>query len=172
MKKWIIYMYLALFTATTASAQWWKMGLGEKGAEQPQPSQRQMQYGQPGGRRSRLTDEQREKIREQHEAIMALAEAARNESDPTKKAELVGQLRAKLTEGAERMQAEFRRRLEKAEQGVAKMKKRLADAEKNRGQRIEEHLQKLLAGERPGPVPGRPEHRKQGASRGVPPPAL
>ena len=170
MKKWIIYTLLVLFAATTASAQWWKLGLGEKEAEPPK--QQQMHRGPQGGQRPKMSEEKRaerkakhEKMKAERAAIQKLAEAARNETDPVKKAERTDQLRAKVTEGAEKRNAEFRKRLGKAEEGVEKMKARLADAEKNKEQRIEKHVQGLLAGKKPA--------RKEGKGPGKkgPPPA-
>lgn len=104
-----------------------------------------------------LSPEKMEKMKAQHEELMRLGEAARNETDPAKKEELVGQLRAKLTEIADKMQAEAKKRLEQAEKEMPKLRERLADAEKNKSARIEEQLQRILAGQ-PLEMPGkRPE---------------
>jgi len=165
MKKWIIYIYLVLFAATTASAQWWKLGAGEEEAKQPQ--RQQMQRGPQGGQRPQLSEEKRAEMKAKNEQMKAeraatqkLAEAVRAETDPVKKVELTDQLRAKVTEHAEKMQAEFRKRLEKAEQGIEKMKERLADAANNKEQKIEEHLQEKGSasdyGIRPVPTFGKP----------------
>lgn len=112
--------------------------------EDRQPDKRAMRRRPGAG----LNREQRAKIKAHYEAVHKLVEAARNERDPVKKEKLVGQLRAKLTEGAERMQAEFRKRLEKAEKEVERMRERLERGEKNMPARVEEHLQKLLSSER------------------------
>lgn len=154
MKKWIIYMLWVVFAATTASAQWWKLGLGDEESEQPQQQQMQ-RSGRSGGHRPQLSEEQRAKMKAEYEAIQKLADAARAETDPVKKAERVETLRARLTEGAEKKQAKFRKRLEQAEKGVEKMKARLAKAEKNQAQKVEDHLKKLLAGEKPKRHEGR-----------------
>ncbi len=146
MKKWIIYILLAVCTATTASAQ-----------------QQQMRRGPRGEQRPQLTEEQRAKMKEHRKAIQELAEIARAETDPVKKAELVDQLRVKVTEHVEKIQVEFRKRLKNAEQGVEKMKERFADAEKDMDQRIEQHVQDLLDGKKPE----RPERNRSG-ERGRP----
>ncbi len=161
MKKWIIYTMLVVFAATTASAQWWKLGFGEnetspkQAVERPGPARPSMHRGQ----RPRLTEEQREKMKAQREAIEKLTEAARAETDPVKKEELISQLRARLTEGAVKMHEMHRKRLERAEIELAKMKERLIDAEENIDQKVEEHLQKLLAGKRPECPEGGPRHK-------------
>ncbi len=170
MKKWIIYMLLVLFAATTASAQWWKLGLGGEETDQPPPQQ--VRRGHPDGQRSKMSEEQRTKMKEKRgemkahrEAVQKLTEAARNETDPEKKAARVDELRAKVTEGAEKMHAEFRNRLARAEGDVTKMKERLADAEENKEQRIEQHVQDLLAGKKPERPEGKGAdggHRRKG----------
>jgi gas vesicle protein len=161
MKKWLVYVLMGVFAAGISVAEdkapWWKLGLGGNDDEQmeepaPHPShgdRKMMHEGRSDmrQRRPKMSDEQRAKIKAEFEAIHSLAEAARNETDPVKKAELTDQLRTKLTEGAERMQAEFRKRLEKAEAGVEKMRERLEQGEKDMSKRVEEHLQKLLSGE-------------------------
>ena len=172
MKKWIICLLISMLAAGAAFSEegrpWWKLGFGRKGAAEEYPAPpagrlRQGHVGPEGRQRPQMNAEQRakmEQFRAQRDAVAKLAEAARSETDPVKQEELVSQLRAKLTEGAEKMQEAFRDRLEKAEGDVAKMKERLAEAEKNQEQRIEEHLQKLLSGERPARPEGAP--RKKG----------
>jgi len=118
MKKWIIYIMLAVFATTTASAQ-----------------PRQMRRG------PQLTEEQRAEKKAEREAIQELAKAARNETDPVKKSELVEQLRAKVTERVEKMLAKFRKRLEQ-------MNERLLEEESNKDQRIEQYVQDLLDGKK------------------------
>ena len=161
MNKWLVYMLMVVFAAGVSVAEdkapWWKLGFGGNDEEQmdappaePSPGGRMDREGRPGmERRPKMSEEQRAKIKAEYEAIHSLAEAARNETDPAKKAELTDQLRAKLTEGAEKMQAEFRKRLEKAEAGVEKMRERLEQGEKDMSARVEAHLQKLLSGEGP-----------------------
>lgn len=159
MKKWFVYILMVTFAAGFAGAEekspWWKLGFGGDAEEQVAPEQ---MHQRPQGdspemqrdpRRGKISEEQRAKMKAEREAIHALAEAARSEEDPVKKAELTEQLRAKLTEGAEKMQEQFRKRLEKAEAGVVKMRERLEKGEADMAKRVEEHLQKLLAGEKP-----------------------
>ncbi len=110
--------------------------------------------------RPQVNPEQAAKMKAQREEILKLGEAARNETDPVKKEALIGQLRAKLTESADKMQAEMKKRLDQAEKELPKLKERLADAEKNKTARIEEQLQKILAGE---PLKG-PEGKRPGPS--------
>jgi hypothetical protein len=151
------------FAAGLAAAEdgspWWKLGLGKKkeAVEQPAPFQRQ-QGMRPEGRggqgemqrnRPQLNEQQRAQMKAHFEAVQKLAEGVRNETDPAKKAEMTAALRAKLSESAERMQTEFRKRVEKAEADIVKMKKRLEDGEMNKDKRIDEQLQKLLSGEQP-----------------------
>lgn len=181
MKKSIIYLLLAVFAAGIAaaddSAPWWKFGFGDDPEKElvPPPEPPPEEGPRFEGRRSdmremrkhrgpMMNEEQRAKIKAYYEEIHRLAEAARSEADPVKKEALVGQLRIKLTEGAERMQEEFRKRLEKAEQEVVKMRDRLEEGEKNMSARVEEHLQRILSGESPersrrgsGPHEGRPK---------------
>ena len=157
MKKWFVYILMGFFAAGFAAAQDNPLGFEGDGAEQieaPPPEQGPGDPMKPGAgpdkrRRPRLSDERGAKMKAEYQAIQSLAEAARAEIDPVKKAELTEQLRVKLTEGAKRMQAEFRKRLERAEAEVAKMKERLEKGETDMEQRVEEHLQQLLAGEQP-----------------------
>lgn len=170
MKKWIVYILIGAFTASSASAAIWPFGSKEKTEEQPVVERRQGEH--PGMQHHDRQDHRGSKISEEKRAgmrarknrygeLQAMAEAARNETDPVKKAEQVAALRAKLVEGAEKMQAEFRKRLEKAEQGIEKQRERLAEAEKNKEQKIEEHLRMLLAGEKPQ----RPAGQRPGGKR-------
>jgi hypothetical protein len=98
-------------------------------------------------KRPQLTPEQMEKMKAQHEELMKMGEAARNEIDPAKKEILVGQLRTKLTEIADKMQVEAKKRLDQAEKELPKLRERMADAEKNKTTRIEEQVQRILAGQ-------------------------
>jgi hypothetical protein len=184
MKKKIVYACILSLVAGIAAAEeakgaWWKRGAdaeGEQVAQQTPGTQGQQRPSRGGDRdragmmqrrRHQVSEEQREKIRAQFEEIRTLGEAARNEADPVKKKELVGQLRIKLTEGQQRMQAEFRKRIEKAEADLVKQRQRLDENEKNLPNRVEEQLQRILSGEGPqrgmggkgpkgdGPRPGR-----------------
>jgi CRISPR/Cas system CSM-associated protein Csm2 small subunit len=112
--------------------------------------------------RSRGTPEQMAKMKAQREELMKLGEAARNETDPAQKEALVSQLRAKLTEVGDKMQAEGKKRLEHAEAELAKLKEKLAEAEQKKSARIEEQVQRILAGE---PLRGADGKRPDGASK-------
>lgn len=94
-----------------------------------------------------------EQMKADHKAIKELGEAARAETDEAKKAELVGQLRAKLGEVADRMQAHREQRLAdiqaQADERIAQMKARFEEDKANRDSRIEEQVQRILSGERP-----------------------
>ncbi len=113
----------------------------------------------------KLSKEQRQGMREQRQAIMKLGEAARNETDPVKKEALVAGLRVKLNEVADTMHEAHQKRLEKAAKDLEKLKERIADADKNRDQMIEEQVQKVLAGEplrKPKSGGSEGERRKKG----------
>jgi hypothetical protein len=166
MKKWMNYVMVIGLTAGTASAAWWPFGR-DKNEEQAAPSaaapemQRMHRPAGPGDRqRPQMSPEQMEKMRAQHEAIRSLGEAARNETDPAKKEELVGQLRTKLTEISGNMQAEGLKRLEKAEQDILRLKERMEEFDANKSARIEEQIQRILSGE---PLRGPDGERPQGA---------
>ncbi len=94
-----------------------------------------------------------------HEALKQLGEAARNETDPAKKEALIGELRTKLTAIADRIQAEQKKRLEQAGKEMKNLEKRIADYEANKSTRIEEQIQRILAGE-PLRGPGEGQHKK------------
>jgi len=176
MKKWMNYVLIAGLSAGTASAAWWPFGSGEKENKEseapvaPTPEKPRMKHreGGEGRLRDSVSPEQREKMRAKHEQLKKLGEAARNETDPVKKEELVGQLRAQLTEIADKMQAEGRKRLEQADKEIPKLREKLAEAEKNKAERIEKQIQQILAGEPLRPLgekhQGKPgeEPRKKG----------
>lgn len=170
MKKWMNYIMVVGLTAGTASAAWWPFGSDKKSepapavtaAPVPAPEKPRMQRPEGQGERQRpqINPEQMEKMKAQHEELMKLGETARNETDPAKKEALVGQLRAKLTEVADKMQAEGKKRLEQAEKELPKLREKLAEAEKNKTARIEEQVQRILAGE---PLKGPEGKRPEGA---------
>jgi hypothetical protein len=125
------------------------------------------------GQRPQPTPEQKEKMKAQHEALMKLGEAARNETDPVKKEVLVAELRAKLTEIADKMQGEAKKRLEQAEKELPKLRERMAHSENNKAARIEEQLQRILAGEPlKGPEGKRPELPGEGRHKKGPKPPV
>lgn len=99
-----------------------------------------------------MSPEMMEQMRMEHRAIRALGDAARAETNETRKAELVGQLRDKLNEIADRMQKHQEERLAHAEARLAAIKERLEAARANREQWIEEQIRRILSGERP-PLP-------------------
>ncbi len=121
-------------------------------------AQMQQREGAGDGPRLQMNPQQMEKMKAQREEIMKLGEAARNEPDPAKKEMLISQLRAKLTEGADQRLATQKKRIEQAEREMPKLREKLADAESNKTARIEEQIQRILAGEPlPGPEGKRPE---------------
>lgn len=129
----------------------WERREGRPG---PERGERRGRRGEgPGNRREGLpgpiSEEMRQEIREIHRVIKGLADAARAESDPTRKAEVVDLLRAKLYEAADKMQAHQERRLAEAEERLARLKERVAYARENRAEMIEEQIQRILAGEPP-----------------------
>lgn len=179
MKKWMTMILIGAITAGLAAAEeakvpWYKKMFGKSADDQtqvippapaaPAPAlemQRMHRPEGPGGKHlPQVTPEQKEKIKAQHEALMKLGDMARNETDPVKKEALVAELRTKLTEIADKIQAEAKKRLEKAEQDLPKLRERLAEAEKNKTARIEEQLQRILAGH---PLKGPEGKRPEGA---------
>jgi len=152
MKKWMNYIVIAGLTAGTASAAWWPFGSDKKEqapaspAPVAAPEMPRLQRPEGEHQRIQLTPEQKEKMKAQHEAMMKLGEAARNETDPVKKEALIAQIRAQVTEMVEKGQAEARKRLEQAEKELPRLKEKMAEAEKNKAARIEEHVQRILAG--------------------------
>jgi len=170
MKKWMRYTLITVFMVSSASAAIWPFGSDEKteeppAVERPQQSRPDMQRnGQPGNKRDGLKGNNEKRggeMKARHNELKSLAVAARSETDPAKKEALIEQIRTKMTAGAEKMQEGFRKRLEKAERDVEKMKQRLADAEKNRDQRVEENIQRLLAGEKMERPDGKRPERKR-----------
>ena len=106
-----------------------------------------------------------------HKAIRELGEAARAETDPAKKEELVAQLRTKLGEVGDLMQKKWEERLAQAEERIASLKEKVEYSKANRDALIEEHVQRILSGEKPQ----RPDHFKdfpnaKGGHRPPPPP--
>lgn len=168
MKKWMNYVLIAGLSAGTASAAWWPFGSNENEEQAPQHAEapapekpRLHRHESPGERvRDQLSPEQREKMKAKHEQLMKLGEAIRNETDPAKKEALTEQLRTQLTEIADRIQEEGKKRLEQAEKDMTKLKEKLADAEKNKAARIEEQMKRIIAGEHLKPLgdkhPGKP----------------
>lgn len=94
-----------------------------------------------------MNPQQMEKMKAQRDAIMQLGEAARNETDPVKKEALVAELRAKLTEVSDRIHEEAKKRLAQIGKETKGLEKRIADYENNKSARVEEQVQRILAGE-------------------------
>ena len=130
------------------------------------------QMDKRGGRPDGPMDpEMMEAMKANHKAIRELGEAARAETDPTKKEELVAQLRTKLGEVGDLMQKKWEERLAQAEERLAGLKAKIEESKTNRDALIEEQVQRILSGERPQ----RPERfndfpNAKGGHRPPPPP--
>ncbi len=96
-----------------------------------------------------MPPEMREQMKADMRAIRELGRAARAETDETKKKEAVEQLRAKLGEVADRIQAHQEERLAQAEERLGELKARIEDGKVRRGERIDEQIDQILSGERP-----------------------
>jgi len=171
MKKWMAYLIIGTFAAGLAAAEetrvpWYRKLFGKGADEQPAKipeapaSGRQkppMPPREAAGERMRqqASPEQIEQARARGHEMMKLGEAARNETDPVKKEALIAQLRANLNEMADRVQQMHEKRLEEAGRDLSHLKERAAEARKVRDERIEEHIQRILAGEQPGQGIGR-----------------
>jgi hypothetical protein len=193
MKKWMMIALLGALTAGLAVAEetkvpWYKKMFGKSADEQtqvippapatpapaPAPEMPRMKMGEH--QRPQLTPEQREKMKAHHEEVMKLGEAIRNETDPAKKEALTADLRTKVTAMVDRMLAEQAKRIEQAEKELPKLKERLAESQKNKAARIEEHVQRIISGEMPkGPDGERPrleKFRKEFKKGEQPPPPV
>ena len=84
-----------------------------------------------------------------HKAIRELGEAARAETDPAKKEEIVAQLRTKLGEVNDLMQKKWEERLAQAEERISDLREKVEYSKANRDELIEEHVQRILSGEKP-----------------------
>ena len=173
MKKWMIYGLIGTLAACLAVAEdtvpWYKKLFTQDADEQtqviPPAPEAQVAPTEPAtatpvpvapasdvkqkaaGDRPQPTPEQMEKMKAQHDELMKMGEAARNETDPANKEILVGQLRVKLTEIADKMQADAKKRLDQVEKELPKLKGRVADYENNKAARIEDQVQRILAGQ-------------------------
>ena len=120
----------------------------------------------PGGP---MNPEMLDEMRAEHRAIRALGEAARLETDEAKKAQLVSQLRDKLSSAAERIQAHQEERLAQAQEQLEGLKERIEYAKTHRDELVEEQLQRILSGERPRGPAGLERHPfAKGGRRGPP----
>ena len=118
-------------------------------------SEHRGQMDKRGGRPEGPMDpEMMEQMKANHKAIRELGEAARAETDPAKKEELVAQLRTKLGEVGDLMQKKWEERLAQAEERLAGLKAKIEESKTNRDALIEEHVQRILSGEKPQ----RPDH--------------
>ncbi len=90
-----------------------------------------------------------EQMKADHKAIRELGDAARAVTNEAAKAEIVAQLRAKIGEVADRMQAHQEQRLAQAEEHLAALKAKIEESKANRDQLIDEQVQRVLSGERP-----------------------
>ncbi len=167
MKKWMTMILVGVFTAGMAVAEtnsvpWYKKIFGKSSDENTQviPPAPVAPVATPAAatprmqaregmveRRGQANPEQIEKMKAHRDALMKLGEAARNETDPAKKEALIAQIRAKVTEGFDMMQAESKKRLDQAEKEMPKIKEKMAEFEKNKAARIEERVQQIVAGE-------------------------
>lgn len=189
MKKWMNYVLVMGLTAGTASAAWWPFGgsKSEETAPAPAPAVESVKHDA----RPRLTPEQIEKRKARkearqeageskerqermakrkaiHEELKQLGEAARNESDPVRKQELVEQLRTRLTQISDEAIVRGQKKLEKAEKELKALQDKLANMEKNKSARIEEKIQRILAGE-PMKGPDGKRQAKEGGKQPEPP---
>lgn len=109
-----------------------------------------------------------EQMKADHKAIRELGDAARAVTNEAAKAEIVAQLRAKIGEVADRMQAHQEQRLAQAEEHLASLKAKIEESKANRDKLIDEQVQRVLSGEKPQ----RPDafkqfpHAKGGMMRG------
>ena len=150
MKKTLMMLMIAALAAGTAFAE---EGNGKRdgskdkesgpdGGGKPACAQTCKSGGKDRSCCGAVSSEAKKQMKADHKAIRKLGKAARAEKDEAKKTELVGQLRAKLGEVADRRQAQI-------EACIAQMKARLEDGKANRDSRIEEQLQRILSKEEP-----------------------
>lgn len=117
-----------------------------------------------GERKHQMNPRQMAKMKAQREALMKLGKAARSETDPAKKKALVAELRTKLTEVSDAIQARAKQRLAAADREIKGLEKRIADYDKNKEARIDEQVRRILAGE-PLKGPGGKHHGGPGAGK-------
>lgn len=172
MKKYMMALVIAALAAGTAFAEEgsddqgnehgkaWSHGGGDRQGWQDRDGD---QDRGPGGKQAWKKDKRggkdrpggpmdpamMEQMKADHKEIKALGEAARAVTNEAAKAEIVAQLRAKLGEVADRMQAHQEKRLAQAEERIAELKAKIEDSKANRDKLIEEQVQRVLKGERP-----------------------
>jgi hypothetical protein len=130
--------------------QGWERGDRDRGNGGGQDRRGQMDKrggkDRPGGP---MSPEEMEQMKADHKVIQELGEAARAETDPAKKAEIVAQLRTKLADVGARMLANQEKRLVQAEERLAGLKEKIEYTKANRETLLDEQVQRILAGERP-----------------------
>lgn len=120
----------------------------ERRERQPRMAERRHHDGRHA-RFAPVSAEMRNQMRDERMAVRQLVDAIRKEADDAKKAELTNQLRAKLGEIADRVQAHQEERLALAEGQFTELKKRIEESKANRDSLIEEEIEHLVSGERP-----------------------
>lgn len=147
MKKWMMILLLAGLTATSVSAAW------NEAEDEKKPRERMRERFDERREEDRphFSPEQMEKMKAQRDAVMKLGEAARAETDPVKKDELIAQLKTELNKVADKMHAMHQKGIERAEKDLERLRKRMSQAEENREQMIEDQLQRILSGQKPEP---------------------
>jgi len=149
MKKCMIYLFISAFATGLVYAEEEASVAQEKFTQERRPSRME-------DARLRIK-EHRQKLKMKNRAFQSLVKSIQDEVDEVKKSELIEQLRAKLTKGSDKMKAGLQKQLERAEEHVERIKKRLMDAENKPEEKIEERIQKLLSGEMPARDLGWPE---------------
>jgi len=121
------------------------------GSDDPGESRKGKQsWGERGGRgRHGMNKEMRAKMKAMHKDIKQMGKAIRDETDEAKKAELTADLRVKLNEIADKMQATGEERLAKAEQRLEKLKSKIEESKTNREAMIDEKIERIIAGKGP-----------------------
>jgi len=102
-----------------------------------------------GGRDGGMRKEMKAEMRAMHKGIKQMGKAIRDETDEAKKAELIADLRVKLNEIADKMQAKGEERLTKAEQRLEKLKSKIEESKNNRDAMIDEKIERIISGKGP-----------------------
>jgi len=105
--------------------------------------------GGGGHPRGPMDEKTMDLMRAHYTIIQDLGKQAREETDETKKAELITELRAKLNEVADLMVEKQEARLAYAEDRLAGLKEKIETAKTDREAMIDEKLERILAGKRP-----------------------
>lgn len=99
-----------------------------------------------GGRDGGMRKEMKAEMRAMHKDIKQMGKAIRDETDEAKKAELIADLRVKLNDIADQMQAKGEDRLAKAEQRLEKLKSKIEESKANRDEMIDEKIERIISG--------------------------